>query len=126
MAVLSFPVLMFVCLVSVHLLWYDSNPDSSSRLGVLPFLTYALASLSPASPSVRGLQSKSFQMASFPLSVFIPESISSSCVTLESIIGKKKNKAERGDEAMSDCWNRAHMCQHNVSIMFCFDLTPDL
>lgn len=28
MAVLSFPVLMFVCL-RVHLSWYGSNPDSS-------------------------------------------------------------------------------------------------
>ncbi len=35
-------------------------------LGGLPFLTYSLASLSHASPSVRGLHPKSFQMASFP------------------------------------------------------------
>lgn len=35
--------------------------------GVLSFLTYALSSLSPASPSVRRLHPKSSQMASFPL-----------------------------------------------------------
>lgn len=83
MAVLSFPVLMFVC---VHSL-YGSNPD----LGGGPFLTYASASLSLASPSVRRLYPKSSKWPPFLSSQILP-------VTLTSIRGEKKQHQIVGSE----------------------------
>lgn len=97
-------------------------------LGGLPSLTYVWASLSPASPSVRGLHPKSFQMASFPLfpnsnCLSAPRSVSFLIFPRYWTQQSEKWKA-REKEAMTGCWIRAHMCQHTVSITFCFDLTP--
>lgn len=83
----------------------------------LPFLTYALASLSSASPSVRRLHPKSFQLASFPFSLscnsrFKREGIHPFCCI-------KVNNQKRGKKAISDCWNKTHLCQHIVSVKFC-------
>lgn len=57
-AVLSFPVMMFVCVYVFICRGMALILTRPFMLGGLPFLTYAVASLSPASPSVRGLHPK--------------------------------------------------------------------
>lgn len=84
MAVLSFPVLMFVCVfipcMALILTW-----------GGGPFLTYASASFSLASPSVRRLYPKSSKWPPFLSSQILP-------VTLTSIRGEKKQHQIVGSE----------------------------
>lgn len=81
MAVLSFPVLMFVCVFIPLIL----------TLGGGPFLTYASASLSLASPSVRRLYPKSSKWPPFLSSQILP-------VTLTPIRGEKKQRQIVGSE----------------------------
>lgn len=100
MAVLSFPVLMFVS-VCVFI------PRAALILtwgGWGPFLTFASASLSSASPSVRRRYPKSPEWLPFLSSQILP-------VTLTSVRGEKKRR--------QIVWIRASMCQQTASGMFC-------
>lgn len=58
-----FPCINVLCLCSF--VWYGSNPDWSLYAAGLPYLTYVSASLSPASPSVRGLHPKASKWPPF-------------------------------------------------------------
>lgn len=80
--------------VCVHSLC-GSNPD----LGWGPFLTFAPASLSPASPSVRRLYPKSSKWLPFLSSQILP-------VTLTSVRGEKKRRRIVGSERT--CVSKRH------------------
>lgn len=129
-AVLSFPVTMFVC-VCVHLLWYGSNPDSSLYAGGAAIFNIC-GSLSQPCESIcerTASQKASTWLAflSFPIWSPYPQRRAFSSSSSGDIDTHKSEKMEaRGKEAMSDLFElNSYVSAHDVNnVLLWYDPSP--
>lgn len=118
-----------LCLCVYVFICCDSNPDWSLCAGGAAIFNICVSLPQPRESICERTASQKlpngFLSSLFPIwAAYLHRGAfpSSSSRDIEPNI-RKKRKA-RGKEAMTGCWIRAHMCQHTVSITFCFDLTP--